>query len=176
MTTSILWDRLRYSLYGPVYDPVLRRLDVGRRRAVELADPQSGERVLIPGCGTDLDFPMLPPGAEIVAGDVAPGMVRAARSRADRLGLDVDVHVLDAHRLDPPDDSFDVVLLHLLLAVAPDPEVAIRETASGRRSAADWRAPSPCSSPPVSTTSLARSGRRRARPDAPRARPFRRFL
>ena len=126
---STLWDRLRYTLYAPVYDPVVRRLDAGRRRSLALADVQPGERVLIPGCGTGLDFAHLPPEAEVVAGDVAPGMVRAARAEADRLGTGVEVRTLDAHALDLPDGSFDVVLLHLLLAVVPDPEAAIREAA-----------------------------------------------
>jgi phosphatidylethanolamine/phosphatidyl-N-methylethanolamine N-methyltransferase len=129
MTTSTLWDRLRYSLYAPVYDPVVRRLDAGRRRSLALADLQPGERVLIPGCGTGLDFPHLPSGLDVVAGDVAPGMNRATRATADRLSLDADIRPLDAHRLDLPDDSFDVVLLHLLLAVVPAPQAAIREAA-----------------------------------------------
>ena len=129
MTTSTLWDRLRYTLYAPVYDPVVRRLDAGRRRSLALADVQPDERVLIPGCGTGLDFRHLPPEAEVVAGDVAPGMVRAARAEADRLGTGIEVRTLDAHALDFPDGSFDVVLLHLLLAVVPDPEAATREAA-----------------------------------------------
>ena len=129
MTTSTLLDRLRYSLYAPVYDPVVRRLDAGRRRSLALADLQPGERVLIPGCGTGLDFPHLPSGLDVVAGDVAPGMNRATRATADRLSLDADIRPLDAHRLDLPDDSFDVVLLHLLLAVVPAPQAAIREAA-----------------------------------------------
>ena len=129
MTTSTLWDRLRYTLYAPVYDPVVRRLDAGRRRSPALADLRPGERVLIPGCGTGLDFPHLPRGLDVVAGDVTPGMNRAARATADRLGLDAEIRPLDAHRLDLADDSFDVVLLHLLLAVVPDPGAAIREAA-----------------------------------------------
>ena len=128
-TTSTLWDRLRYTLYAPVYDPIVRRLDAGRRRSLALADLQLGERVLIPGCGTGLDFAHLPPEAEVVAGDVAPGMIRTARAEADRLGSVVEVRRLDAHALDLPDASFDVVLLHLLLAVVPDPEAAIGEAA-----------------------------------------------
>ena len=127
--TSTLWDRLRYTLYAPFYDPVVRRLGAGRRRSLALADIQPGERVLIPGCGTGLDFPLLPPGVDLVAGDVAPGMNRAARATADRLGLGADIRTLDAHRLGLADDSFDVVLLHLLLAVVPDPEAAIHEAA-----------------------------------------------
>jgi ubiquinone/menaquinone biosynthesis C-methylase UbiE len=127
--TSTLWDRLRYTAYAPVYDPVVRRLDAGRRRSLALADVRPGERVLVPGCGTGLDFRHLPAGAEVVAGDVAPGMVRAARAEADRLGTGVEVRTLDAHALDLPDASFDVVLLHLLLAVVPDPHAATREAA-----------------------------------------------
>ncbi|PAP75301.1 class I SAM-dependent methyltransferase [Rubrivirga marina] len=123
------WDRIRYTLYAPVYDPVVRRLDVGRRRSLALADLRPGERVLIPGCGTGFDFEHLPAGVAVVAGDVAPGMVRAARARAEALRLDAEVGDLDAHRLDLPDGSFDVVLLHLLLAVVPDPDAAIREAA-----------------------------------------------
>ena len=126
---STLWDRLRYTLYAPVYDPVVRRLDAGRRRSLALADVRPGERVLIPGCGTGLDFAHLPPAAEAVAGDVAPGMVRAARAEAARLGTGIEVRTLDAHALDLPDASFDVVLLHLLLAVVPDPEAAVSEAA-----------------------------------------------
>lgn len=122
-------DRVRYTLYVPIYDPIVRRLDAGRRQSLALADLQPGERVLIPGCGTGLDFEHLPDGVDVVAGDVAPGMVRAARDRAERIGLGAEIRTLDAHRLDLPDASFDVVLLHLLLAVVPDPEAAIRETA-----------------------------------------------
>lgn len=121
------WNRLRYGLYAPVYDLVARRLDRGRRRSIELLDLRPGERVVIPGCGTGLDFERLPKGLRVTAGDLSPAMVRKAQARAAALGLDADVHVMDAHSLDFPDGSFDVALLHLVLAVVPDPEAAIRE-------------------------------------------------
>jgi ubiquinone/menaquinone biosynthesis C-methylase UbiE len=121
------WNRVRYGLYAPVYDVVGRRLAAGRRRSIALADLRRGERVLIPGCGTGLDFELLPPGLRVVAGDISPAMVRRARERARTLGLDADVRLLDAHSLDFPDQSFDAVLLHLVLAVVPDPHAAIRE-------------------------------------------------
>ncbi len=121
------WNRLRYGLYAPVYDLVARRLDRGRRRSIELLDLRPGERVVIPGCGTGLDFERLPKGLRVTAGDLSPAMVRKAQARAAALGLDADVHVMDAHSLGFPDGSFDVALLHLVLAVVPDPEAAIRE-------------------------------------------------
>ena len=123
------WNRLRYAVLAPVYDAaVSRAFAPARRRSFELLDLRPGERVLIVGCGTGLDFPFLPPGVHLTAGDLTPAMVRRAQDRADALGLaDADVRVLDAHRLDIPDGSFDTVVLHLLLAVVPDPVAAIRE-------------------------------------------------
>lgn len=123
------WSRLRWSLYAPVYDPVVRWLGRGRRRALELLAFQPGERVLVVGCGTGLDFAHLPAGVRVTAGDVTPAMVRRARARAAALGLDADVRTLDAQALDLPDASFDAVVLHLLLAVVPDANAAIHEAA-----------------------------------------------
>lgn len=123
------WNRLRYAIYAPFYDVVVRRLDRGRRRSIEQLELQPGERVLIPGCGTGLDFEYLPDGVRLTAGDLSPAMVRKAKARAGALQLDADIRVMDAHALDLSDESFDVVLLHLVLAVVPDPEAAIREAA-----------------------------------------------
>jgi ubiquinone/menaquinone biosynthesis C-methylase UbiE len=123
------WNRIRYGVYAPFYDAAGRRLARGRRMSIEMMDLRRGERVLIVGCGTGLDFEFLPPGLRIVAGDLSPGMVSRARKRARALGLDADVRVMDAHGLDFPDQSFDAVVLHLILAVVPDPHAAIREAA-----------------------------------------------
>jgi ubiquinone/menaquinone biosynthesis C-methylase UbiE len=123
------WNRLRYGLYAPFYDVVARRLDRGRRRSIDILGLQPGERVLIPGCGTGLDLEHLSPSVRVTAGDLAPAMVRKTQARADALGLDADIRVMDAHALDLPDNSFDAALLHLILAVVPDPEAAIREVA-----------------------------------------------
>jgi len=43
------------------------------------------------------------------------------------LGLNVNVRIGDAHVLPFADDTFDVVLLHLLLSVLPDPEAVAAE-------------------------------------------------
>lgn len=123
------WNRLRYDLYAPFYDIVVRRLDAGRRQSIQMTGLTTEELVLIPGCGTGLDFDYLPPGVRVIAGDLAPAMVRKAAARAKALGFDADVRVMDAHALDLPDEHVDAVLLHLILAVVPDPVAAIREVA-----------------------------------------------
>jgi phosphatidylethanolamine/phosphatidyl-N-methylethanolamine N-methyltransferase len=121
------WNRVRYSLYAPIYDPVANLLRQGRRRSIDLVAPSPGEHVLIVGCGTGLDLALLPAGLHITAGDIAPAMVRRAQARARDLGVEADIRVMDAHDLELADGSFDVVILHLVLAVVADPAAAMLE-------------------------------------------------
>ena len=123
------WNRIRYQLYAPIYDWIARPLESGRQRAIERAAPQAGERILLLGCGTGSDLKYLPDRAQITAVDAAPAMVRRTRARADRLGVNVDARVGDAQNLDFDDDSFHLVLLHLILSVVPDPQAVADETA-----------------------------------------------
>lgn len=123
------WNRARYTLYAPFYDLIARRLGRGRRRAVALLDVKPGERVLIDGCGTGLDLELLPRDCAVTAIDLTPAMVEKTRARAAALGMTVDARVMDAARLEFADATFDCVLLHLILAVVPDPHASAREAA-----------------------------------------------
>ena len=126
------WNRLRYTLYSPVYDQLVGRLGPftrGRRRAFELAALQPGERLLLVAAGTGLDLPLLPPGVDVTAVDITPAMLHRLQARAGRLGRPAHAVVMDAARLAFPDASFDCVALHLALAVVPDPAATAREAA-----------------------------------------------
>lgn len=127
--TDQWWNRTRYQLYAPVYDWLAKPWEPGRRRAIERLEPEPDDRILILGCGTGSDLEYLPADAEIVAMDLSPAMVRQTRERADRLGIDVDARVGDAQSLPFDDDSFDAVLLHLVLSVVPDPVSVVDESA-----------------------------------------------
>lgn len=128
MLNTTGWNRLRYSLYAPVYDLVAdRAFRQARRRALDAVDWMPRQRVLIVGAGTGLDLPWLPRDIELHATDLAPAMVGRFQERADRLGFDVTARVMDAERLDYPDAYFDVVIMHLILAVMPCPERGIAE-------------------------------------------------
>lgn len=129
MINTNRWNRVRYTLYAPLYDVFVRRLVRGRRRAIELLEVRDGESVLIDGCGTGLDLELLPRGCRITAIDITPAMVEKTRQRAAALGLTVDARVMDAAQLELAAESFDCVLLHLILAVVPDPEGTAREVA-----------------------------------------------
>lgn len=127
MISASEWNRIRYSAWAPFYDVVVRMLRDKRRRSLEVAQLKPGERVLLLGAGTGLDLELIGLGPCLTAIDISPAMVKRLRERAKRLGRDVDIRVMDAQYLEFPDDSFDVVILHFVLAVIPDPIRAIRE-------------------------------------------------
>ncbi|MFY0989709.1 class I SAM-dependent methyltransferase [Halomonas sp. C05BenzN] len=122
------WNRLRYSLYAPIYDAVAdRAFRRPRRAALGQVHWRPGMRVLLVGAGTGLDLPCLPRDVELHATDLSPAMVRRLKRRAEALGMDVQAEEMDAERLDFPDDHFDVVVMHLILAVMPDPARGLAE-------------------------------------------------
>jgi ubiquinone/menaquinone biosynthesis C-methylase UbiE len=123
------WNRTRYQLYAPIYDWVARPLEAGRKRAIEQVAPSAADRILILGSGPGSDLEYLPREAAITAVDAAPAMVRRTTSKAETLGMDVDARIGDAQALPFDDDEFDVVLLHLILSVVPDPEAVASEAA-----------------------------------------------
>lgn len=123
------WNRIRYQLYAPIYDWMAQPLERGRRRAIERLDLTPDDRILLLGCGPGPDLEYLPSKASITAVDAAPAMVRRTEERGDALGMEVDVRVGDAQSLPFDDDAFDVVVLHLLLAVVPNPEAVAAEAA-----------------------------------------------
>lgn len=122
-------NRRRYNFYAPIYDTLARVFTATRRRAVEELALRPHERVLIVGCGTGLDLDFISRELSVAGIDVAPGMLERARRRAQRLGHAADLRFGDARELPWSDATFDVVILHFILAVAPEPERIARESA-----------------------------------------------
>ncbi len=121
------WNRYLYAGWAPFYDLLVGSLEEKRKRSLELAAVKPGEKVLLLGAGTGLDIPYLPKDAEITAIDITPEMISRLRRRAHRLNMNIDARVMDGQKLDFASDTFDVVILHFVLAVIPDPLRAIRE-------------------------------------------------
>lgn len=128
MFNTTAWNRLRYSAYAPFYDAIVTRaFRRPRRIALGKVDWQPGMRVLLVGAGTGLDLPFLPYDIEVHATDISPAMVRRIVKRADTLRHDVECQVMDAERLTYPDGHFDVVIMHLIVAVMPNPQQGLSE-------------------------------------------------
>ncbi|MBX9853194.1 MAG: class I SAM-dependent methyltransferase [Cytophagaceae bacterium] len=121
------WNKIRYTVYLPVYDVIGNIFNRQRQRSIELAGIKPTDKILIVGAGTGLDLQWLKPNKHIVAIDITPGMVNKMRKRAMKLNMAINAKVGDGQKLDLPDDSFDVVFLHLILAVIPDPNKCILE-------------------------------------------------
>lgn len=126
-----LWNRFRYTLWAPIYDALvgLARFSDARRRSIERLELREGARVLLVGAGTGLDLDFLPPGVGVTAIDVTEAMLERLARRAARAGTPVSTELQDARRLSLPDGSFDAVVLHLILAVMPQPELGMSEAA-----------------------------------------------
>lgn len=119
------WNRRRYTLWAPFYDWVAR-FGRQRRRSLAVLDLQPGERVLLVGAGTGADLPLIPREVAVLATDLTPAMLARAQPRAH---AGIELRVMDGQALDLPDASFDAVILHLILAVIPDPVACLREAA-----------------------------------------------
>jgi phosphatidylethanolamine/phosphatidyl-N-methylethanolamine N-methyltransferase len=124
-----MWNRLRYSFWAPWYDTLVRAagFEEARRRSLDRLALASGARVLIVGAGTGLDLEYLRRGVHVTAVDVTPAMLDRLRHRAQALDVRVETHVMDARRLAFDTDTFDAVVLHLIVAVMPQPERGVAE-------------------------------------------------
>ncbi len=117
-----------YTLIAPFYDALIAAATrAPRRKSLAPLLAQAPLDVLINGVGTGLDLPHLPAQHRYVGLDLTPGMLRRARGR--RGGLSFRAVEGDAQRLPFAGGSFDAAVLHLILAVVPDPAHCLMETA-----------------------------------------------
>lgn len=120
--------RLSYSLIAPLYDRVVERplLEARARSLRDLPADKAG-RVLVSGVGTGLDLPLLPAMHRYTALDFNAAMLSRARRRG--ANLHVDWVLGDSMALPFADARFDHAVLHLILAVVPQPEKCLSEAA-----------------------------------------------
>jgi ubiquinone/menaquinone biosynthesis C-methylase UbiE len=121
--------RARYNRVAPSYDQreawmERRAFDAWRRR---LWPRVRGPRVLEVGVGTGKNMPYYPPGMQITAIDLSPGMLAEARRRTEQLGLAVDLREMDVEHLDFPDASFDTAAATWVFCTVPRPVQGLRE-------------------------------------------------
>jgi ubiquinone/menaquinone biosynthesis C-methylase UbiE len=122
-----------YTLIAPFYDAIVSGpLDSCRIKSLsrlEQATNQAGinQKILINGIGSGLDIPHLPDGAQYVGTDITPAMLNRAKKRAQDSSIDIVFQLADSQALPFEDNSFDAIIMHLILAVVPDPAAALQE-------------------------------------------------
>jgi ubiquinone/menaquinone biosynthesis C-methylase UbiE len=120
--------RFSYGLIAPLYDLVIERpMREARKRSLRALPADVPRRVLVSGAGTGLDLPLLPPLHRYTALDFSPAMLARAVPRAK--GREVDFVLGDSMALPFADGSFDHVVLHLIVAVVPEPQRCLAEAA-----------------------------------------------
>lgn len=115
-----------YTLVAPFYDAFLTAATRGaRKRSLAALADRPPHDVLLLGVGTGLDLPHLPVQHRYVGLDLTAAMLARARPRA--AGLHFTPLRGDVQRLPFHDASFDVAVLHLILAVVPAPTLCFAE-------------------------------------------------
>ena len=121
------WNRIRYSLYAPGYDIVGRIFSKSRNKSIRELGINFGDKVLIIGAGTGLDLEFITEDCQITATDITPAMITQTLKKNLRYCRNLNVAVMDGQLLNLPDRSSDKIILHLILAVIPDPVACLKE-------------------------------------------------
>ncbi|MDA8154309.1 MAG: class I SAM-dependent methyltransferase [Acidithiobacillus sp.] len=112
-----------YTLWAPIYDLAVRGFSAPLRQRSLSGIPAGPCRILVDGIGTGLDIPYLPQHGEIVGIDITHAMLRHAQKQ----GAKITLAQADAETLPFPDACFDIVVMHLILAVVPHADTALAE-------------------------------------------------
>ena len=120
-----------YDRWAPVYDLVFGGVFSKGRKAAIAATNKIGGRVLEVGVGTGISLPQYGSHLRIFGTDISEAMLRKAQRRVDELHLkNVEgLAVMDAEKLEFPDNSFDVVMAQYVVTAVPNPEAALDEFA-----------------------------------------------
>ncbi len=121
-----------YTLLAPFYDKLVSGpLDRYRIESLLRIKDSPHKKILISGIGSGLDIPHLPVKASYIGTDITPAMLQRAKKRAHEYSsttpLDINFELADSQALPFEDNSFDAVIMHLILAVVPKPELALLE-------------------------------------------------
>ncbi len=96
--------------------------------AFSLLSLEKGKSVLDIGCGTgNFSLKLAKRGYRVVGVDVSEEMLAIAEKRAAADGVDIEFILMDAHRLDFADESFDCVFSMAVFEFLEDPEKVLEE-------------------------------------------------
>jgi len=116
--------------YDLWYEKPLGRFvdEVETKLALELFQPKPGMYVLDVGCGTgNFSIKLAKLGVKVVGIDISEEMLKIAREKAKRLGLQIEFVKMDVYSLQFPSDHFDGVFSMATFEFIHEPKRAFEE-------------------------------------------------
>jgi SAM-dependent methyltransferase len=115
----------RWSAGGAAYDRISHQISDLIEHCVDRLDPRPGQRILDLATGTGLTARRVHArGASVVGGDIAAGLLEAARSLSPK---DIEFRLVDAEQMPFADGEFDGLSSTCGVQFASRPEAAARE-------------------------------------------------
>ena len=124
----------KWDFYSLFYNPLLSlvakaRSDLYQDLQLDITQPL---RIYVAGCGTGLDFPYFPAQSQITGVDCSTQMLAKCQQQTHSLLLPPHNFTIDliqgkAEKSTLPDNSQDLVILHLILAVTDNPQGLLHE-------------------------------------------------
>jgi ubiquinone/menaquinone biosynthesis C-methylase UbiE len=100
-----------------------------RKKAIDLLELQSRDNVLLIGIGTGEDLKFIPKGVKVTGIDITDDMLDIAQKKAIKLGIkDIEIIKMDGQNLEFSEDTFDAIVLNMILAVIPDGNKCLKES------------------------------------------------
>src|SRR6202048_5314745 len=120
-----------YDRWAPIYALVFGGVFSKGRDAAIQATNKIGGGVLEVGVGTGISLPLYAPHVRIFGTDISEAMLEKAKRRVAEFHLKniEGLAVMDAEKLEFPDDCFDVVMAQYVVTAVPNPEIALDEFA-----------------------------------------------
>ena len=127
LINSNRWNRFRYTLYAPGYDIAGKIFSKSRNKSIKELGINPGDEVLIVGAGTGLDLEFITEDCHITATDITPAMISQTLKKNVLLKRNLKAEVMYGQRLNLADRCVDKIILHLILAVIPDPVACLKD-------------------------------------------------
>ncbi len=118
-----------YAIMSPMYDLLFDKIfHPGRVAALQLLEIKPHDLVLEVGIGTGLNLPLYPRNCRFVGIDFSRQMLKKAEEKVREYGMEnVTLKVMDASKMEFPDEHFDHVLATYVISAVPEPVRVLRE-------------------------------------------------
>ncbi|HNV26860.1 MAG TPA: methyltransferase domain-containing protein [Nitrospira sp.] len=118
-----------YTSYSGVYDHIFGKIfHESREACVRNLRIRPEENILEVGVGTGIALEYYPKNCNITGIDLSSGMLAKARQRQSHYHLDhVRLMLMDAGKMEFPDDSFDTVMAAYVVTAVPDYRKVVNE-------------------------------------------------